>query len=383
MLITHLKIMNETNKQRAIIFHPIIAPYRIDFFNAMVTHYDAKVILYRRNLKSQTFDYPKIESQLSFHPEYIIKEELGRIKWIKALWNALNKQKPENVFVCEYGVITLLVLVHRLLTRSKYKIICMTDDSYDMLADDNHFTYRHKLAIKLMASHIDEVINVEPKSTQWYQKQFGKGLYFPIIVDEKRSELRYERILPLSEDFIRDNNLEGKQVLLFVGRLVALKNIGRVIDAVKLISNPDLRFIIVGSGNEEQALKEKAEIDERIIFVGRKEGDELYAWYNIANIFILASYQEPFGAVTNEALLGGCRCLISKNAGSQCLIKTGVNGDVFDPYELNEIKEKIEQELKKVSPVTLPLKKRESLMTIKFGDMLDNVLTNIDNHNNR
>lgn len=370
--------MKETKKKKLLVFHPIIAPYRVDFFNAITGYYNARVIFDRRNLKSQNFDYSKIASQLTFCPEYIVKDEVGTCKWIKALWNALNKHKPDIVFVCEYGVITLLALFHRFVTRSKYKIICMTDDSYNMLSNDNHFTIRHKLAIKLIASHIDEVINVEPKSVQWYQSHFGKGIYFPIIVDEQKSECKYEKILPISESFVKQYGLEGKKILLFVGRLVALKNVGRIIDAVKQISNTELRFVIVGSGDEEKSLKEKSASDNRIIFVGRKEGDALYAWYNIASVFVLASYQEPFGAVTNEALLGGCRCLISKNAGSQCLIEGGVNGEVFDPYNLNEIKEKIEQELTIVSTVKLPLKKRKSLMTIKFGEMLDIILTNIE-----
>lgn len=365
-------------KKKIVIFHPIIAPYRIDFFNALAEHYDAKVILYWRNLRDQKFDYAKIEAQFVFKPEYCVKEELGTFRWLKELWHYLNVESPEIVFVSEYGLCTQLTIIHRAMTRSKYKIVSITDDSYNMLADDNHFSIRHKFAIRYLAPHIDELINVEPQSAQWYYERFGKGIYFPIIVDEQKSACRYENLLPLSETYIRDYHLNGKKILLFVGRLVALKNIGRVIDAVRLISDSELRFIIVGSGDKEQELKKQSTGDERIIFVGRKEGDALYAWYNIANVFILASYQESFGAVTNEALLGGCRCLISKKAGSHCLIEKGVNGDIFDPYNLDEIKEKIELELSRATPLNVPLIKRDSLMNVKFRKMINVIFSSLE-----
>ena len=373
--------MKETKKKKLLVFHPIIAPYRIDFINELSKHYDARVVLYWRNLKNQTFDYAKIEAQFVFNPEFCVKEELGTFGWLKRLWFYLCQEKPDLVFVSEYGIISLLVLVHRFLTRFKYKIVCITDDSYDMLADNNHFSKRHKFAINLLAPLINEFINVEPNSAQWYQSHFGKGIYFPIIVDEKKTECKYEKILPISETFVKKYGLEGKKVLLFVGRLVALKNVGRIIDAVKQISNTDLRFVIVGSGDEEKSLKEKSGSDNRIIFVGRKEGDALYAWYNIANAFILASYQEPFGAVTNEALLGGCRCLISKKAGSHCLIEPGINGETFDPYNLYEIKEIIEHEMSSSNPLKLPLIKRKSLMTFQFGVMFNSVITRLEDDN--
>lgn len=366
-------------KKKIIIFHPIIAPYRIDFFNALSDFYHAKVILYWRNLKDQTFDYEKIEQQFVFKPDYCVKDELGSFQWLKRLWHYLSIERPNIVFVSEYGIISLLALVHRFLTRSKYKIVCITDDSYDMLTCNNHFSLRHKFAINLLAPHIDEFINVEPNSAQWYREHFGKGIYFPIIVDEQKAESKYIKILPLSESLIKQYCLEGKKVLLYVGRLVAIKNVERVIDTVKQISNPDLRFLIVGSGEEEKALKEKAGSDNRIIFTGRKEGDELYAWYNIANAFILASYIEPFGAVTNEALLGGCRCLVSKKAGSHCLIEPGINGEIVDPYNLDDIKEKIEKELLSATPLKLPLSKRKSLMTLQFGEMIRPILTRWEN----
>ena len=53
---------------KMLVFHPVIAPYRIDFFNELYSQLGAEVCLFYRNLSSQKFDYEKIEKQFLFNP---------------------------------------------------------------------------------------------------------------------------------------------------------------------------------------------------------------------------------------------------------------------------------------------------------------------------
>ena len=57
-------------RKRLLIFHPTIAPYRIDLFNELYRAFDVRVCLLRRGLLSQKFDYEKISQQLVFSPTY-------------------------------------------------------------------------------------------------------------------------------------------------------------------------------------------------------------------------------------------------------------------------------------------------------------------------
>ena len=201
------------------IFHPIIAPYRIDLFNALSHHYDTKVCLFWRNLKDQTFDYAKIESQFEFEPEYWVREEQGFLKWMIGIWSMLNSQKPDIVMGAEFGLSTILILVHKFLTRASYKVVTICDDSYDMIVNHNQFTKRHAKAVELMMPLVDEVINVEPKVTSFNQDRYGKGVWFPIICDDKIARERLRRVLPISQGYVDKHQLEGKKILLFVGHL--------------------------------------------------------------------------------------------------------------------------------------------------------------------
>lgn len=361
-------------RQRLLIIHPIIAPYRIDFFNCFTEYYDTQICLTWRNLHDQKFDYKKIEEQFLFKPIYLTRKILGYpLGLFKILW----RFKPDIILVSECGIIPIIVILLAKLCLKNVKVISIIDDSYDMISSDNHFTMRHKYAEKCVIPFFDNIINVEPRVVEHFQRRYKKGIFFPIIVDEKKATSRYIRILPISEKYIQEYSLENKKVILFVGRLVEIKNVQFVISALKDIDDRDIRFVIVGSGEYEKTLYEMAQNDQRIIFTGRKEGDELYAWYNVAQLFTLPSYQEAFGAVTNEALLGGCRCLVSNKAGSQCLIKETANGRTFDPYNIKAFQEILRDELHACAPLPAHITKRESLMNITFQNAISHLTNNL------
>lgn len=360
------------------IFHQIIAPYRIDFFNELSHNYDCSIHLFGRNLKNQKFEYKNILAQLHFRPDFIVKEELGLIKWLKCLWSTLSNEKPQIVIVGEYGISTFLTVIHRFFTKSDYKIVNICDDSFNMVSTNNYFSLRHKYAQKVIVPYMDEIINVEPQTAEWYQDKNKKGVFFPIICDDKIAAIRQNKVLPISEEYVKKYSLEGKKVLLFVGRLVALKNIAFAIDGFVKASVPDSVFVIVGDGEEMENLKKKSENCQNIIFTGRLEGGELYAWYNIANVFTLPSYQEPFGAVTNEALVAGCNALVSKDAGSNCLINNGENGYVIDPNDMCDFISKLVMTMNETPSVKLPLTARKSLMPKSFAEYFSVVKNSMD-----
>lgn len=364
-------------KKKLLVFHPIIAPYRIDLFNELSKHFDTEIVLYWRNLPNQTFDYSKIEAQFEFTPEYLIKDEVGTAKWLKSIWRRLSKNSVDVVLVSEFGIITIIAILAKLICRKHYKLISIVDDSYNMVTENNQFTLRHKWATKLLMPFIDNVINVEPRVTEYYKQHYGKGLYFPIICDDAKAEARLSRVLPISEQYVMQYNLSGKKVLLFVGRLVDLKNIKFAINAYRRIANDNTAFVIVGDGPELANLRTAAADCDSVIFTGRLEGDELYAWYNVAQVFTLPSTLEPFGAVTNEALQGGCLALISKLAGSNCLVNNGENGYIIDPYDEKKFSDSIDNTFALSRPITTPLTLRESRMREKFTDLFSQLLCNL------
>lgn len=358
-----------------------LAPYRIDTYNALHERLEMKICFYNRECSDQKHDIELLESLCIFKPIYLkgITFKSENRKWCIGLWKMLRKEKPEVVIVPEFQISALQVLLYRWLSRSKFKVVSMTDDSFDMIANGNDFTKLHARLRRFFPRHLDDLIVVTPEVEKWYQEHHGKGIWMPIIMNEEKAVANYKRLLPKSRELAEKHGLLGKKVLLSVSRLVELKNIHRVIDAFAQ-SNVEATLVIVGDGPERESLQQHANsIEKEVIFTGRFDGDELYAWYNLASVLILASYQEAFGAVTNEALLAGCRVIISNKCGSSCLVDES-NGVLVNPMSVECISSAIDNQFNKVSPPGLQTA-RVSLMTISFEERINNLVNRLNDIN--
>ena len=130
-------------KKKILVLHPVIAPYRIDFFNSLSKTFDTKICLFRRRLLSQNFDYDKIECQFEFKPSYIMMDEISLFEWIKGIWNQLSIHKPDIVLTSEFNIPTIISVLYKLLFRHSMKIVPMADDSYNMVAEGNRLSWKH------------------------------------------------------------------------------------------------------------------------------------------------------------------------------------------------------------------------------------------------
>ena len=334
-----------STQTKLLIFHPTIAPYRIDFFNDLSKSFQTRICLRYWNLRDQTFDYQKIYTRFQFRPFYLkeLFRFLGRsFSW--GYWKQLNDYAPDLVLTEEFGLGTLRVLLHRYLKRKRYKVVTLCDDSYDMIVNRNDFSWWHRMARRYLAPRLDDIIVVSPQVRDWYQEHLGKGYFVPILQEEEYARTRYRKVLERVHVLRQRYSMKHKKVFLFVGRLVAPKNVKVILRAFARLDQKRNLLVIVGDGPEFPHLILLAkQLNLQVRFTGRLEGDALYAWYNAADVFVLASRQEPFGAVTNEALLAGCYVLVSQKAGSSCLVVEGENGYTFEPDDIDALVEKMEQ----------------------------------------
>lgn len=360
-------------------FRTSVAPYRIDTYNALHEKLGCEFYFLYKEERSQKFDMQLLYDQCTFKPRFLktISIVSKEQKLCTNIWRILRGEKPKIVIVPEFKILTVQVLLYKWLFRKKFKVVSMCDDSWDMIAHNHEWSKAHKLMRKIITPYLDDLLLVDDRVVDWYKEKYGKGLWLPIIRDERKESIGYKRTLSLSKEFQSKFGLMNKRVLLFVGRLDPVKNLDRLFEAISK-TKQDFVTVIVGSGELEGSLKQKAAlIDKPIIFAGRYEGDEVRAWYNVADVFILASQMEAFGAVTNEALIAGCKCLISENAGSACLIDVA-NGKTFNPYDIDAMAKVIDETMKK-TPIRKELASRPILMSFTFNETMDRVITQLRN----
>lgn len=363
---------------RLLVFHPTVAPYRIDFFNDLSKAFQTRICLRYWNLRDQSFDYQKIYARFKYRPVYM-KElfRLGKRSFSWGYWKQLNAYSPDLVLTEEFGYGTICVLLHRFLMRKNYKVVTLCDDSYDMVVGKNDFSWLHRLARRYIAPRLDDIIVVNPQVRDWFQERIGKGFYLPILQEEEYARMQYRKTMERAHILRQRHALEGKNVFLFVGRLVALKNVRVILHAFAHLDRKENVLIVVGDGPEKNRLQILAkQLNLHVRFTGRLEGDELNAWYNVADVFVLASYREPFGAVTNEALLAGCYVLVSKHAGSACLVEEGENGYTFDPKDIDELVRKMEQ-IRQLPVIREIDGMKRNRMTLSYRDCMQHLITHL------
>lgn len=364
------------SKVRTLIFHPALAPYRIDLFNELARYLDLKVIFLNENLVSQKFDQQHLHSLLKCEYEYICSgvNILGRqIRW--GIARAISEYKPDVVVGIEYSPTTLVIALLKLLHPNRHwSLVTMSSDSMQICTK----TTLMRRAARRFVLHVTKGMIVYSNAVKsWYVK-YGIPEEAIGVCSNIQSEDRFRNLLmrarPLAIRLLHEKKLLGKRVILFVGRLVQLKGVDRIITAFAGASrsDPDSRLLIIGDGPEKKKLVELAKskrIRERIIFLGRLEGLDLMAWYLIGQTLVLASDSETYGAVVVEALLAGMPVLCSSVAGAVDLIREKQNGRIFDPYDIASLTHLFSAQLEKTAPLEAEaIGLKESLMPISFED---------------
>lgn len=106
-----------------------------------------------------------------------------------------------------------------------------------------------------------------------------------------------------------------QKILIFVGRITPQKGIDELLDAVKALNDANMVLLVIGSTNFgmndcspfEQRIKYKClKMKERVRFTGFIHNDELWKYYQLADIAVLPSmWEEPAGLTMIEAVTSG------------------------------------------------------------------------------
>ena len=133
--------------------------------------------------------------------------------------------------------------------------------------------------------------------------------------------------------------VEGKCVLGFVGSFFAWEGLSLLLDALPAIvaQRPDVRVLLVGGGNEEQALRRQAErlgIPDAVVFAGRVPHAQVAGFYAAIDVLVyprlpmrLTDMVTPLKPL--EAMALGKMLIASDVGGHRELIRDGETGLLF------------------------------------------------------
>lgn len=118
---------------------------------------------------------------------------------------------------------------------------------------------------------------------------------------------------------------------LFVGRLVELKRLDLLIDALSSLHDPLFELTVVGDGPLETSLRSLADtmLPGRVRWLGARPIGEIPALMEQADCLVLPSRYDGWGAVVSEALMAGTPAICSDTVGAAGVVRASGNGAVF------------------------------------------------------
>ena len=173
---------------------------------------------------------------------------------------------------------------------------------HDALAMSGLLHRHRQLATRFVMSRADAVVALSNSEADFQKRNYELAGALHTVIPNGIDPANYV----FSRNDVAGNGRPWQ--LLFVGQLIALKNIDVLLRALALIKQPVELDLVYHNSALEIALRKLAVelgLKERVRFLGPKTRRELAAIYHRADVFVLPSASEALPSVVTEAMLCG------------------------------------------------------------------------------
>ncbi len=131
----------------------------------------------------------------------------------------------------------------------------------------------------------------------------------------------------------------GPVTFAYLGQMIPRKGLDLWLEAarrLRIAGHDNFKLRLIGGGDEAwlRGLVRTAGLDDKMEWAGFLSGTTLREALGSADVFVLPTRQDTYGAVVHEAACLGLPLLVSCHAGaSESLVRDGENGFVFDPSD--------------------------------------------------
>ena len=201
---------------------------------------------------------------------------------------------------------------------------------------DQECNEKKKKYIKKYLNKADKIIVL---SKEWKE-------YFSKILDNAKIEIIHNGVL-LPSDY--DKDLSNKNIL-FMGRINEKKGIYDLIKVISLLKKQykDICLYVGGSGEEDRlkSIIKDYKLDENIQMLGWINGVQKDELFRKCAFFVLPSYFEAMPMSVLEAMSYKCITISTEIGGIPQMIKSGENGFLVKPGDVNSLYKILDELLK-------------------------------------
>lgn len=269
-----------------------------------------------------------------------VYENTGLLNRVRKVMNRVRKFRPDVINLPGYYE-PAMILVHFICKIMGIKVVL----SIDSTEGDNPNTWYGELIKKMIIAAADGFFCYGTLAAN-YMKKLGASDNEILM---RRNSVNNDRVFQvykdhrLSEEFRIERENFPKYNFLFVGRFLEIKNLLMLITAFqKLEAGEDWGLILVGDGPLKPQMLEVINERDQIFLLPPQEWHGVPKKMALADVLILPSYSEPWGLVTNEAMVCQMPVIVSQKCGSSAdLVQNGYNGFTFDAYRETDLLEKM------------------------------------------
>lgn len=200
---------------------------------------------------------------------------------------------------------------------------------------------------------------------------------------------RFDDVRPeLREQTRRAYDVNGDPVVLFVGTITPRKGVLDLVEAAAKVTG-DAQFVLVGDTDLEpeyvaqvRQTIEAEDMERRMTLAGFVPEDHLLAFYDLADIFVLPSYEEGSSIAVTEAMAAGLPVIGSDIDGIRQQVDHGVHGLLTPPGDTERLTENllqlIEDESSRVAMHDAIEERATSLSWERITDRVVDVYSSVD-----
>lgn len=204
-----------------------------------------------------------------------------------------------------------------------------------------------RYANRVAAENADIVLTPCDFVNRWVKQNYSidattmllDGVNFQIFDRSRVNSEQFFKLYP---------QLEGKQVILFVGRITESKNIHSLIEAFNLIKKkiPDVTLVLVGDYENYPSYHYKLremirtrDLDDSVIFTGIVSWNDLPSFFAACAVYATCSLWEGF--LRAESFAFG-KPIVSFNVGANSeTVKNGETGFLVSNNDINEFADRV------------------------------------------
>ena len=260
--------------------------------------------LLQANYPSVTFIYTPLglngsafEHEITNLPKYffLVKKPFKLL----STWFHLWRISPKSILISgNFPRINLVAVIWAILNKREIYYLA---DSNVLDRQNLHRGCLNRIILGMLLNKVTKILSIGKRNTEFYLGYRDRNDLSNILVPfplPHRNQL-FESVKPNSKSIF---------TFLVFGRLEIIKGVDRIISAYSLLE-PNLqirsRLLIAGDGSARGLLEEQVKtlgLQDRIEFRGSIPSDETHFVYGESNALVIASHDEPWGLVVNEAL---------------------------------------------------------------------------------